>query len=88
MVALDEIGNVVRPALLWNDTRSADSADDLVGEAKVVLKAFSTRDDPQQADGPATQVRVEHHRRWVAGRHGPTPLARGSTSRWVPPVRP
>ena len=32
MVALDEIGNVVRPALLWNDTRSADSADDLVGE--------------------------------------------------------
>ena len=32
MVALDEIGNVVRPALLWNDTRSADSADDLLGE--------------------------------------------------------
>jgi len=32
MVALDEIGNVVRPALLWNDTRSADSAADLVGE--------------------------------------------------------
>ncbi len=32
MVALDEIGNVVRPALLWNDTRSAGSADELVEE--------------------------------------------------------
>ena len=32
MVALDESGSVVRPALLWNDTRSAGSADDLVAE--------------------------------------------------------
>jgi xylulokinase len=32
MVALDENGDVVRPALLWNDTRSADSADQLVAE--------------------------------------------------------
>ena len=32
MVALDETGNVVRPALLWNDNRSAGSADDLVKE--------------------------------------------------------
>ena len=32
MVALDEIGKVVRPALLWNDTRSAGSADELVEE--------------------------------------------------------
>ena len=32
MVALDEIGKVVRPALLWNDTRSAGSADELVRE--------------------------------------------------------
>ena len=32
MVALDETGNVVRPALLWNDNRSAGSADDLVEE--------------------------------------------------------
>ena len=32
MVALDESGNVVRPALLWNDTRSAGSADKLVEE--------------------------------------------------------
>ncbi len=32
MVCLDEDGQVVRPALLWNDTRSAQAAADLVGE--------------------------------------------------------
>jgi xylulokinase len=30
LVTLDEAGDVVRPALLWNDTRSAVAADDLV----------------------------------------------------------
>ena len=32
MVCLDEAGEVVRPALLWNDTRSARAAVDLVAE--------------------------------------------------------
>jgi xylulokinase len=32
MVCLDERGEVVRPALLWNDTRSAQAADELVRE--------------------------------------------------------
>ena len=32
MVCLDERGEVVRPALLWNDTRSAQAADDLVAD--------------------------------------------------------
>jgi xylulokinase len=32
MVCLDEEGAVVRPALLWNDTRSAQAAADLVAE--------------------------------------------------------
>jgi len=32
MVCLDDSGAVVRPALLWNDTRSAEAADDLVEE--------------------------------------------------------
>jgi xylulokinase len=32
MVVLDERGAVVRPALLWNDTRSADAARSLVAE--------------------------------------------------------
>ncbi len=33
MVCLDESGDVVRPALLWNDTRSAPDAEDLIREA-------------------------------------------------------
>ena len=33
MVCLDEAGRVVRPALLWNDTRSAGAATDLTAEA-------------------------------------------------------
>ncbi|WCM55481.1 xylulokinase [Microbacterium sp. EF45047] len=32
LVALDAAGRVIRDALLWNDTRSAETADDLVGE--------------------------------------------------------
>ena len=32
MVCLDEAGEVVRPALLWNDTRSAAAASDLIAE--------------------------------------------------------
>ncbi len=32
MVALDAEGDVVRDALLWNDTRSARAAEDLIGE--------------------------------------------------------
>jgi xylulokinase len=32
MVCLDEDGEVVRPALLWNDTRSAGAATDLIAE--------------------------------------------------------
>ncbi|MEA2296035.1 MAG: xylulokinase [Solirubrobacteraceae bacterium] len=32
MVTLDEHGEIVRPALLWNDTRSADAARDLIDE--------------------------------------------------------
>jgi len=32
MVALDSSGRVIRPALLWNDTRSASAARDLIAE--------------------------------------------------------
>jgi len=32
MVALDAVGRVIRPALLWNDTRSAGAARDLIDE--------------------------------------------------------
>ena len=32
MILLDDAGKVIRPALLWNDTRSAEAADALVAE--------------------------------------------------------
>ncbi len=32
MVVLDDAGEVIRPALLWNDTRSAPDAEDLIDE--------------------------------------------------------
>ena len=32
MVCLDDAGDVVRPALLWNDTRSARAASELIAE--------------------------------------------------------
>lgn len=32
MVCLDENGEVIRPALLWNDTRSAEAAEELIAE--------------------------------------------------------
>ncbi|REJ07028.1 xylulose kinase, partial [Microbacterium bovistercoris] len=41
MVALDARGRVIRPALLWNDTRSAGAAADLVAE--LGAGRFSTR---------------------------------------------
>ena len=36
MVALDESGEVIRPALLWNDTRSAQAASDLNSEYELL----------------------------------------------------
>ncbi|HSE69866.1 MAG TPA: xylulokinase [Nocardioidaceae bacterium] len=45
MVCLDEAGAVVRPALLWNDTRSAQAAQDLVDDL--------ARTDPGKDGGAA-----------------------------------
>jgi xylulokinase len=41
MVCLDENGTVVRDALLWNDTRSAGAADDLLDELDGGAKAWA-----------------------------------------------
>jgi xylulokinase len=38
MVVLDENGEVIRPALLWNDTRSATAAVDLAGEVPDIVE--------------------------------------------------
>ncbi|MDP1720988.1 MAG: FGGY family carbohydrate kinase [Candidatus Nanopelagicaceae bacterium] len=49
MVALDESGEVIRPALLWNDTRSAQAATDLNDEyeelngGKTIASAVGSR---------------------------------------------
>jgi len=46
MILLDEDGSVVRPALLWNDTRSARAAGDLVAELGAQAWADSTGSVP------------------------------------------
>jgi len=46
MVLLDDNGDVVRPALLWNDTRSAGSASDLVDELGAQVWAEATGSVP------------------------------------------
>jgi xylulokinase len=46
MVALDDAGEVVRPALLWNDTRSAAAAADLVAELGAETWATATGSVP------------------------------------------
>jgi len=75
MVCLDATGDVVRPALLWNDTRSAADADELVaelgdGDAEAGAKAWA------QAVGtvPVASFTVTKLR-WLA-RHEPVNAAR------------
>lgn len=46
MVCLDRYGKVIRPALLWNDTRSAQAADDLVTELGVKDWVYRTGSVP------------------------------------------
>ncbi|MDR1861839.1 MAG: xylulose kinase [Candidatus Ancillula sp.] len=47
MVLLDKDGEVIRPALLWNDTRSAVAAEDLIAEfgAEIVVKSPAAAKD-------------------------------------------
>jgi xylulokinase len=71
MVALDEAGAVVRPALLWNDVRSADAADDLVAELGAHTWARVTGSVPT-ASFTVTKLR------WLAG-HEPANAARTSS---------
>ena len=71
MVLLDESDAVVRPALLWNDTRSAGSADDLVAELGAQAWADATGVVPVAA---TTVSKL----RWMAD-HEPENLARAST---------
>ena len=71
MVLLDEKDAVVRPALLWNDTRSASSADDLVAELGAQAWADATGVVPVAA---TTVSKL----RWITD-HEPESLARSTT---------
>ncbi|MEC3918391.1 xylulokinase [Nocardia sp. CDC160] len=68
LVCLDEAGQVVRDALLWNDTRSADAARDLVDELGAPTWAQRTGSVPV-ASFTVTKLR------WLA-EHEPDNLAR------------
>ncbi|GAB0107612.1 xylulokinase [Nocardia sp. JMUB6875] len=68
LVCLDETGRVVRDALLWNDTRSADAARDLVDELGAPVWAQRTGSVPV-ASFTVTKLR------WLA-EHEPDSLAR------------
>ncbi len=75
MVCLDERGGVVRPALLWNDTRSADAAAELVDELGA---GDAARGAAQWADAvgsvPVASFTVTKLR-WLA-EHEPAAMAR------------
>ncbi len=57
MVALDSDGNVVRPALLWNDTRSAQAAEDLNAEIGGAALAVEETGSVYVASLTATKLR-------------------------------
>ncbi|MEV5710820.1 xylulokinase [Actinoallomurus sp. NPDC052274] len=69
MVCLSEAGEVVRPALLWNDTRSADAARDLVEELGGPAKWADAAGSVPVASFTVTKLR------WLAG-HEPDAAAR------------
>ncbi|MBO3745932.1 xylulokinase [Streptosporangiaceae bacterium NEAU-GS5] len=69
MVCLDESGNVVRPALLWNDTRSAGAAQDLIAELGGPEKWAEAVGSVPVASFTVTKLR------WLA-RHEPDNAAR------------
>ena len=88
MVCLDDDGRVVRPALLWNDTRSARAAADLVAE----LGGRGPRPDgvshPYRRFGAAKtsiRMRVDRGRRAWAEAVGLVPVASFTVSklRWL-----
>ena len=75
MVCLDDAGRVVRPALLWNDTRSAGSAADLVRELGDGDPAAGGRGWAQAVGVvPVSSITVSKLR-WVA-EHEPESAAR------------
>ncbi|MDA8318606.1 MAG: xylulokinase [Actinomycetota bacterium] len=71
MVMLDDTGQPVRPALLWNDTRSADAAADLVSE-------FGARHWAESVGSVPAAAFTVTKLRWLA-EHEPANAARAAT---------
>lgn len=69
LVCLDSAGQVVRKALLWNDTRSAGAADDLIGELGGPAAWAEAVGSVPVASFTVTKLR------WLA-QHEPSSLAR------------
>ena len=58
MVCLSSEGEVVRPALLWNDTRSAGAAADLVAELGAAAWAEGCGARPDRTCSPVVASRM------------------------------
>lgn len=75
MVCLDEAGEVVRPALLWNDTRSAGAAADLVAELGDGDAGRGAREWAQAVGSVPVAAFTVTKLRWLA-EHEPEAMAR------------
>lgn len=71
MVCLDEAGDVVRDALLWNDTRSAHASEQLIGEGPLLRRGTlpeSARCIRRSAWGDHAEPELREHRPCRGGR--------------------
>jgi len=75
MVCLDEHGGVVRPALLWNDTRSAAAAAELVAELGAGDAARGAAEWADAVGSVPVAAFTVTKLRWLA-EHEPTAMAR------------
>jgi xylulokinase len=75
MVCLDEAGDVVRPALLWNDTRSSGAAADLIAELGDGDAGRGAREWAQAVGSVPVASFTVTKLRWLA-EHEPAAMAR------------
>ncbi len=68
LVALDEQGEVVRPALLWNDTRSAPQAEHITAHFGAESMALRTGSVPVASFTATKLAWVKHHEPALAAR--------------------
>lgn len=64
MVVLDAKGRVIRPALLWNDTRSAEAARELIGELGAAAQSTG-RAAGEESSAPGTDPPAAGRAAWA-----------------------